>query len=195
MKKYFFSFTLLIFAQQIVFAQTNLPYKDSSLPVDERVKDLLQRMTSQEKFWQMFMIPGDLDNADSSQYTNGIFGLQVSAASKGDAGGQLLNYNTSENALKLAKKINSIQKYFIEHTRLGIPIIAFDEALHGLVRGGATAYPQAIALAATWDTSLIHKVATAIATETKARGIRDILSPVVNIASDVRWGRTEETYG
>ncbi len=195
MKKYFFSFTLLIFAQQIVFAQTNLPYKDSSLPVDERVKDLLQRMTSQEKFWQMFMIPGDLDNADSSQYTNGIFGLQVSAASKGDAGGQMLNYNTSENVLKLAKKINSIQKHFVEHTRLGIPIIAFDEALHGLVRGGATAYPQAIALAATWDTLLMHKVATAIATETKARGIRDILSPVVNIASDVRWGRTEETYG
>ena len=195
MKKYFFSFTLLIFAQQIVFAQTNLPYKDSSLPVDERVKDLLQRMTSQEKFWQMFMIPGDLDNVDSLQYKNGIFGFQVSAASKGDAGGQMLNYNTSENALKLAKKINSIQKHFVEHTRLGIPIIAFDEALHGLVRGGATAYPQAIALAATWDTSLMHKVATAIATETKARGIRDILSPVVNIASDVRWGRTEETYG
>jgi len=195
MKKYFFSFTLLIFAQQIVFAQTNLPYKDSSLPVDERVKDLLQRMTPQEKFWQMFMIPGDLDNVDSLQYKNGIFGFQVSAASKGDAGGQMLNYNTSENALKLAKKINSIQKHFVEHTRLGIPIIAFDEALHGLVRGGATAYPQAIALAATWDTSLMHKVATAIATETKARGIRDILSPVVNIASDVRWGRTEETYG
>ena len=60
------------------------------------------------------MIPGDLDNADSSQYTNGIFGLQVSAASKGDAGGQMLNYNTSENALKLAKKINSIQKHFVE---------------------------------------------------------------------------------
>ena len=67
--------------------------------------------------------------------------------------------------------------------------------MHGLVRGGATAFPQAIALAATWDTLLMHKVATAIAIETKARGIRDILSPVVNIASDVRWGRTEETYG
>ena len=95
----------------------------------------------------------------------------------------------------LTKKINSIQKYFVEQTRLGIPIIAFDEALHGLVRDGATAFPQAIALAATWDTALMHKVATAIAKETKARGIRDILTPVVNIASDVRWGRTEETYG
>ncbi|QEC66118.1 beta-glucosidase [Panacibacter ginsenosidivorans] len=170
-------------------------YKNPKLPVDERVKDLLSRMTPEEKFWQLFMIPGDLDNADSTQYKNGIFGFQVSAASKGDAGGQMLNYNTNENGLVLARKINSIQKYFVEHTRLGIPIIAFDEALHGLVRDGATAFPQAIALSATWDTILMRTVARAIAEETKARGIRDILTPVVNIASDVRWGRTEETYG
>ena len=195
MKKYFSVFASLIFIHQIIIAQNNFPYKNSLLPVDERVKDLLSRMTPEEKFWQLFMIPGDLDHADSSQYKNGIFGFQVSAASKGDAGGQMLNYNTSENGLILARKINDIQKYFVEHTRLGIPIIAFDEALHGLVRDGATAFPQAIALAATWDTSLMHSVATAIAQETKARGIRDILSPIVNIASDVRWGRTEETYG
>ena len=96
---------------------------------------------------------------------------------------------------QLAKKINSIQNFFVEKTRLGIPIIPFDEALHGLVRDGATVYPQAIALAATCDTSLMQTVANSIANETKARGIRDILSPVINIASDVRWGRTEETYG
>jgi beta-glucosidase len=185
----------LCFIQTFVAAQNTLPYKNAALPVEERVKDLLQRMTPEEKFWQLFMIPGDLDNADSTQYKNGIFGLQVSASSKGDAGGQMLNYNTSENGLLLARKINNIQKFFVEHTRLGIPIIAFDEALHGLVREGATSFPQAIALAATFDTALMHTVATAIASETKARGIRDILTPVVNIASDVRWGRTEETYG
>lgn len=139
-------------------------------------------MTAEEKFWQLFMIPGDLDNADSAQYKNGLFGFQVSAATKGDAGA-------------LAKKINSIQKYFVENTRLGIPIIPFDEALHGLVRDGATVFPQAIGLSATWDTVLMNKVANVIADEAKQRGIRQILSPVVNIASDVRWGRTEETYG
>ena len=80
-------------------------------------------------------------------------------------------------------------------TRLGIPIIPFEEALHGLYGEGATSFPQAIGLAATWDTSLMGRVATAIARETRSRGIRDVLSPVVNIASDVRWGRTEETYG
>jgi len=189
---------LLLLVSVIVLNSTIaqvLPYKNPSLPIDERLKDLLTRMTPEEKFWQLFMIPGDLDGADSLQYKNGIFGFQVSAASKNHAGGQMLNYSTTENALVLAKKINAIQKYFVEHTRLGIPIIAFDEALHGLVRGGATVFPQSIALAATWDTLLMHQVATAIATETKTRGIRQILSPVINIAGDVRWGRTEETYG
>jgi len=176
-------------------AQVVLPYKDSRLPVEARVKDLLGRMTTEEKFWQLFMIPGDLDNATPQQYRHGIFGFQVSAAAQGDAGGQLLSYKTTENALNLALKINKIQRYFIDSSRLGIPIIAFDEALHGLVRDGATAFPQAIGLAATWDTALMRQVSTAIAAETRARGIRQILTPVVNIAGDVRWGRTEETYG
>ncbi|PVD53204.1 beta-1,3-glucosyltransferase [Terrimonas sp.] len=179
-----------------IHAQQNLPYKNPSLPVEQRVADLLQRMTIEEKFWQLFMIPGDLDGVPAGQYKHGIFGFQVSAGSKdGDAAQQLLKYNASENAFALAKKINSIQKYFVEQSRLGIPIIAFDEALHGLVRDGATAFPQAIALAATFDTSLMREVANAIAIETKLRGIRQILTPVVNIAGDVRWGRTEETYG
>jgi beta-glucosidase len=173
-----------------------LPYKNPALPVDDRVKDLMSRMTVEEKFFQLFMIPGDLDKIEPGQYTHGIFGLQVSAASKGNEDTQqLLKYNTAENGLTLTKKINAIQKFFVEKTRLGIPIIAFDEALHGLVRDGATAFPQAIALAATFDTTLMRQVSSAIATETKARGIRQILSPVINIASDVRWGRVEETYG
>jgi beta-glucosidase len=142
------------------------------------------------------MIPGEIGKGDEDKYKNGLFGFQVSAASAGgDASQQLLSYGTSENALLLARKINAIQKYFVERTRLGIPIIAFDEALHGLVRDGATVFPQSIALAATWDTLLVQQVAHAIAEEARQRGIRQILSPVINIASDVRWGRTEETYG
>lgn len=176
--------------------QDPLPYKNAALPVEQRVKDLLGRMTAEEKFWQLFMIPGDLDNATPDQYKNGIFGFQVSASAKATGHTeQLLSYNTNEEAIAIAQKINSIQKYFVEQTRLGIPIIAFDEALHGLVRKGATAFPQSIALAATFDTMLMSKVAAAIADETKQRGIRQVLSPVINIATDVRWGRTEETYG
>ncbi len=176
------------------FSQAILSYKNPKLPIEERVKDLLKRMTIEEKFWQLFMIPGDLKEG-AEKYKNGIFGFQVSTQGNADAAGQLLNYSGRSTALETVKKINAIQKFFVEKTRLGIPIIAFDEALHGLVRDEATAFPQAIALAATWDTSLMKQVADCIAKETKSRGIRQILSPVINIADDVRWGRVEETYG
>lgn len=186
---------LLSLLYNISVAQQPL-YKDPKQPIEKRVQDLLSRMTAEEKFWQCFMIPGDLDNVPKDQYKHGIFGLQVSAGTQGGgASAQLLKYNANEDAEKLTRKINAIQKYFIEESRLGIPIIAFDEALHGLVREGATAFPQAIALASTFDTTLMHQVASAIAKETRLRGIRQILTPVLNLANDVRWGRTEETYG
>jgi beta-glucosidase len=171
------------------------PYKNPDLPVDLRVKDLLTRMTPEEKFWQLFMIPGDI-SGDREKFKTGIFGFQVSTVGNtGDAAQQLLTYHAGSNASETASKINEMQRFFLEESRLGIPIIPFDEALHGLVRAGATAFPQAIGLAATWNTDLVHQVAEAIAKESKTRGIRQILSPVVNLANDVRWGRTEETYG
>ncbi|MCP1253366.1 MULTISPECIES: glycoside hydrolase family 3 N-terminal domain-containing protein [Elizabethkingia] len=171
-------------------------YKDPKQPIEIRVQDLLKRMTPEEKFWQCFMIPGDLDNVPKNQYHHGIFGLQVSAGSQdGAVAGQMLKYNAKEDAEKLARKINAIQKYFVEESRLGIPIIPFDEALHGLMREGATAFSQSIGLSATFNPDLMKEVSSAIARESKLRGIRQILTPVVNLASDVRWGRTEETYG
>ncbi|MBO9620212.1 MAG: glycoside hydrolase family 3 C-terminal domain-containing protein [Niabella sp.] len=176
----------------------SLPYKNPSLPIEARVKDLLSRMTPQEKFWQLFMIPGDLDKATPDQYKNGLFGFQVSAGSAGagDAAQQLLSYNQDQqSATGFVKKINSIQHYFVEKTRLGIPLIFFDEALHGLVRSDATSFPQSIGLAATFDTAMMREVSNAIADDSRQRGIRQILTPVVNLATDVRWGRTEETYG
>ena len=172
-----------------------LPYKDASLPVEDRVDDLLKRMTPEEKFWQLFMIPDDLTN-DAHDFSNGAFGFQV--GTQGLVTGkdmQMLEYSPGADAMEAARQINNIQKYFVEETRLGIPLIIFDEALHGLVRTGATAFPQSIGLAASFDTSLVKQVSGAIAREVKSRGIRQILSPVINIARDVRWGRTEETYG
>jgi len=179
-----------------VFAQENkLSYLNPELSIEQRVQDLLSRMTLEEKFWQLFMIPGDLSDG-KEKYQHGIFGLQIATTgSSKEAQQQLLQYGTSGTARAVAEKINSIQRYFVEQTRWGIPIIFFDEALHGLVRDGATAFPQSIGLAATWDTELMHKSAHAIAKETGTRGIRQVLSPVINIARDVRWGRTEETYG
>ena len=152
-------------------AQTVPLYKQPGAPIDARVSDLLARMTLEEKFWQLFMIPGDLDNP-ANDYSHGIFGLQIRG-----------------------RDVDAIQKYFVEKTRLGIPIIPFEEAVHGLAQHDATVFPAAIALAATWDPKLMSLVASTIATETRDRGIRQVLSPVVNIADDVRWGRVEETYG
>ncbi len=142
----------------------------------------------------MFMIPADPDQG-REKFKNGIFGLQLSEPGNFDAAGQIVDHSFHLQAKETVRKINSLQRYFTEETRLGIPIIPFEEALHGLVAPGATCFPQAIALAATWDTALVGRVAAAIARETRSRGIRQILSPVVNIASDVRWGRVEETYG
>ena len=155
-------------------------YTDPARPVDDRVRDLLSRMTIEEKFWQLFMIPGDLDDR-AHDYSKGVFGLQIRTK--------------SPDARAHAERINAIQRYFVEQTRLGIPIIPFEETLHGVHMPGAIAFPQAIGLAASWDQPLMERVAGAIARETRSRGIRQALSPVINIADDVRWGRVEETYG
>ncbi|MDR1402830.1 MAG: DUF4838 domain-containing protein [Tannerellaceae bacterium] len=175
---------------------TGLPYKNPGLPIETRVDDLLSRMTLEEKFWQVYMTPGDLNIIGRDKLKQGIFGLQVHTYSN-DAGveRQILNYEPGLTAQATAEHINDIQKFFVEETRLGIPIIPFDEALHGLIRRGSTIFPQAIALAATFDTTLMRQVASAISSECKSRGIRQILSPVVNLATDPRWGRVEETYG
>ena len=167
-------------------------YKDSNATIDERVEDLLRRMTIEEKFGQVFMVPYN-SSQSLEKFKDGVFGVQLSTSSSKTQ--QMLSYSEGGEAQQAAELANQVQRFFVEETRLGIPIIPFDEALHGLVRKGATAYPQAIGLAATWDTTLVKNVAHAIATETKTRGIRQILSPVLNIARDVRWGRTEETYG
>lgn len=193
MKKILFITFLFLFGR--TYNCQTIPYKNSKLSIDERVEDLLSRMTLEEKFWQLYMIPGDLREG-KEKYKNGIFGLQLNTNVKNDnAAQQIMNYENSGTAESEAKEINEIQKYFVEESPLGIPIIPFDEALHGLIRPGATAFPQSIGLAATFDTPLMGEVANAIAMEVKSRGIRQILSPVINIARDVRWGRTEETYG
>ncbi|HKN69231.1 MAG TPA: glycoside hydrolase family 3 N-terminal domain-containing protein, partial [Gemmatimonadaceae bacterium] len=155
------------------------PYRNPNLTVEVRMRDLMGRLSLDEKFWQLFMIPGG--RADlAADYSHGVFGLQNRSAATGRADAQLQN---------------ALQRYFVDSTRLGIPIIPFEEGVHGLMRRGATIYPAAIALAATFDSTLVRDVATAIARDAHSRGIRQLLAPVLNLATDVRWGRVEETYG
>jgi beta-glucosidase len=151
-------------------------------------------MSASEKAWQLFMVPSDFDTT-KCRFTDGIFGIQLFASALSDPTQQILNYSSSNTNLELIARANDIQRHFIENTRLGIPIIFFDEGLHGLVRAQATSFPQAIALAATFDPLLVQSAAVQIAREARLIGIRQVLSPVLNLASDVRWGRTEETFG
>lgn len=192
MKVFVFSFLLLTLS---VFGQQILPYKNSTLPINVRVKDLIQRMTPEEKFRQLFMVAGDLGQ-DSMQFSSGLFGFQINTIQQNTtAANQMMSYGTGGNAKATLDQINRMQHFFIHQTRLGIPMIPFDEALHGLVRKDAISFPQSIALAATFDTTLMNQISNAIALECKSRGLRMILSPVINLATDVRWGRVEETYG
>ena len=160
-------------------------WRDTTLSIDARVAALRSAMTREEKFWQLYMTPGDV-TAAGENWSHGVYGLQVRMPA---------GIPVRDAARAHAARMDSTQRYFTTRTRLGIPMIPFEEALHGLFADGSTVFPQAIGLAATWDTTLVERVHTAAARETRSRGIRHILSPVVNIATDVRWGRTEETLG
>ena len=149
------------------------PYEDPKRPIEERVEDLLSRMTLEEKIAQL-----------RSTFC-------PSGCKAGNLSCVLRNLSPKEGAIKA----NELQREAIEETRLGIPVIIHDECLHGCVAKFSTSFPQAIALAATWDPDLVYRVAKAIAKETRARGIRQCLSPVVNVIRDVRAGRTEESFG
>jgi beta-glucosidase len=94
-----------------------------------------------------------------------------------------------------AEFTNVIQRWVKEHTRLGIPILFHEEALHGLMGAEATSFPQAIALASTWNPELVEVVFATVAHEVRVRGAHQVLAPVVDVARDPRWGRLEETFG
>jgi beta-glucosidase len=109
--------------------------------------------------------------------------------------GEISRPSENRDPRAMVEYTNTVQKWLHDNTRLGIPVIFHDECLHGHVAPKATSYPQAIALASTWDPSLLHEVFTATAAEARARGVQQCLAPVLDLARDPRWGRTEETYG
>jgi len=189
--KIILTFCLLI---SISYAQTST-YKNASLSVEERVEDLIQRMTIEEKVSQLV----SYWNSDTSRFTaegefTGIKDEQIIANGLGAITYYMPN-SPQKPASWFAKCNNSIQKYAIEKSRLGIPVFIFGESLHGLVGYGATSYPQSIALGCSWDTELIKEISTATAFESRLRGRSQVLAPVVDLAMDARWGRFEECFG
>ncbi len=210
--------TVLTLFLTVSFAQTSTPaYKNASLPVDERVKDLLGRMTLEEKVAQMESVwesPTYLGPSTSpetaaafkAQFIVDADGKLEVAKAKATLKNGLGEFSRPSEAVAgahhkpatpaaMAEFTNQVQKLMLEETHLGIPLIFHEECLHGLAATGGTSYPQAIGLASTWDPALLEKIFSATALEVRTRGVQECLMPVIDLARDPRWGRTEETYG
>jgi beta-glucosidase len=180
-------------------SQERLPdYKNSRLPVDRRVADLLSRMTLEEKVAQLTCLWGNRPQVNPQtdfSTDRGDFSPAKAAEVMKHGIGQIARQRERKDPRKGAEFANAVQKWLLENTRLGIPAILHDEILHGHMAQGSTSFPQPIALATTWDPEFITRVFTAGALETRARGSHQVLGPNLDIARDARWGRTEETYG
>ncbi|HZV56749.1 MAG TPA: glycoside hydrolase family 3 N-terminal domain-containing protein [Sphingobium sp.] len=184
-------------------------YRDPRAPIDLRVRDLMDRMTLDEKVAQIITLSRSkrdvMDEAlrfdpakAASLYPHGIGQI----ARPSDRGGAATANNTATDSTGRWRApadtiayVNAAQKWAREQTRLGIPILFHEEALHGFMAPEATSFPQAIAMASSFDPDLVERVSAVIGREVRAHGTVLALSPVVDIARDPRWGRIEETFG
>jgi beta-glucosidase len=177
-------------------------YKNAGAGVEARVEDLLRRMTLEEKVAQMqsiwdaksevFDAQRELDPKKMAQkFPDGIGQFARPSDATGPVSPRLVPGRDVRGTIRL---VNALQRY-AQHTRLGIPIMFHEEGLHGYVAVGSTSFPQAIALASSWDPDLVRAVNAVTAREMRARGVTEGLTPVVDVARDPRWGRIEETFG
>ena len=178
-------------------------YKNPAAPVSARVEDLLGRMTLEEKVaqleavWQgkvaIFDDKLQFDPAKASKvYPNGIGQLTRPGDRKGAVSPRVAHWRDVAETIAL---VNAVQHWAVEKTRLGIPVLFHEEGLHGYAAVSTTMFPQAMALASAWDPELVRQVDSVVAREIRARGVSLVLSPVVDVARDPRWGRIEETFG
>lgn len=163
-------------------------YKDANLPVSDRVADLLPRMTLEEKVEQL---TGGWDARIQVIDPTGTYTDETARKAITAEWGSPIKFTPRDSAILR----NGVQRYLSEKTRLGIPAMFLGEALHGYMEYGSTSFPQALGLASTWDPALVKRVFTAVGDEAGSRGAGQVFSPVLDIARDPRWGRTEETYG
>ncbi len=175
-----------------------MAYRDSSAPIDDRVNDLISRMTLEEKVAQTLCIwevyneelldgNGDFDREKADEYFADKHGIGEISMHYDEGGGK--------PPREMAKLTNKIQKYVIQKSRLGIPVIFHVECLHGHAAIGATSFPVPIAMASTFNTALVENIYAKTAEEARVRGGHHALTPVVDVARDPRWGRDEETFG
>jgi beta-glucosidase len=164
------------------------PYKNRNLPIQDRIMDLVGRMTLEEKARQIDQYSG-MDWLTKKDGDPVILWDEVEKAI-GTLGAGSLQMRNSTPEIN-----NEIQRYALEKTRLGIPFLFSEEGLHGFPWPGCTIFPQQIALAGTFMPELAEKTGHSIATEARSFGVHEIWGPVVDLGRDPRWGRVEEGYG
>ncbi len=179
-------------------------YQDAHRPVNERVADLLSRMTAEEKFAQMhaywLILSSDGDHRERTDLSDEFSGATEQAALS-----ERLKLGVGQITRPLGTHIvdakeglraaNRLQKTLVEETRLGIPALFHEECLVGLLCKDATLFPSSLNYGSTWDLDLIERAAAAIGEEARSTGCHQGLAPVLDVSRDVRWGRTEETFG
>lgn len=173
-------------------------YKNPKFPSTRRAQDLLARMTLEEKAMQMLCIWQQ--KADTLVDAKGNFDLQKAKKAFRDRRGlgqvgRPSDAGGGKGARAMAELTNDIQRFFLENSRLGIPVIFHEECLHGHAAPEGTSFPQPIALGATFNPALVESLFTMTALEARLRGAHHALTPVVDVAREPRWGRVEETYG
>ena len=181
---------LLVSAVKAVDNGTTPVYKDPSASIDERVSDLLSRMTIQDKAGQL--IQGDLSNwinmTDNTFNATGLAWNMVYRA------GQIWSGFPVDQQW-IAEGIKTGQDYLLHNTTLGIPAFFQNEGIHGFLSGNATIFNSPIAHACSWNPSLVNKMGAAIAQEALALGVNQLLAPLGDLARELRFGRVEETFG
>ncbi len=184
-----FAFVCLSGATTIALGDAAVPlYKNPNAPVEQRVADLLSRMSLDQKVAQLHSA-----NSVNRNFHGGKITPEALQKSVGDGLGEITSLGMKADA-EIALR-NAIQKYLVEQTPLGIPVIFHGEACHGFLAGGQTSYPVPMGMASSWDESLMHEVYTEVAAEARMRGVQQVLAPVLDITRDPRWGRTDETMG
>ena len=170
-------------------------YRNRELPVEERVADLLGRMTLEEKIAQLYCVGRAVELTDILLDEAGeiLPGKMAELFRHGIC--QLGRPAQRRSPRSTVELTNAIQRFLALETRLGIPALFNEEGVHGLMATGSTSFPQAIALASSWDEQLLEEVYTAVAREARARGSNYVYAPVLDLARDPRWGRVEETFG
>jgi beta-glucosidase len=166
-------------------------YKDAALPIEARVEDLLGRMTLDEKLAQLGCVWSTQVVADDRFSTERAQELIPHGTGHITRIGAATGLRPAESAAFA----NDIQRFLVERTRLGIPAIIHEESVAGLTARDATQFPHAIGLASTWNPALLEEMGRVIRAQMRAVGARQTLAPVLDIARDPRWGRSEETYG